>query len=62
MAPAAATAKKSRRGTETRHRNRLLNIRLSPEEDARIRAVAAQRGIKMAALLRLALMKEIDAA
>ena len=45
-------------GTEKRQRNRVLNLRLSPAEQERLRRVAAERGQSMAGLLRAALQRE----
>lgn len=56
MAPAAA--KKSRRGTETRQRSRLINLRVSPEEEAKIREAAQRRGVKVTTYMRSALELE----
>jgi predicted DNA binding CopG/RHH family protein len=60
VAPAAAsksTAKK-RRGSETRQRSRILNLRVSPEEEAKIRQAAAAGGVQVTTYLRKALELE----
>lgn len=57
MAPAAAK-KRSRRGSETRQRSRILNLRVSPEEEAKIRQAAAAGGVQVTTYLRKALELE----
>lgn len=46
------TERKSRRGTEVRARHRLVNLRLTPEEEADLRNRAAAFGIPVATYMR----------
>lgn len=56
-----STRRKPRRGTNVRHRQAQVGVRLSADELAALQAMADREGLTLPAALRLAFMRQVQA-